>query len=227
MAHVLVVEDEPNLRSLLTRLLGGAGYRVTGAGSGSEGLQAALADEPDLVVLDLMLPDLPGEEVLRVLLAARPDAKVLILSSVTEVGRRVGALNNGAADFLAKPFVNAELLARVRLRVRENGVPNRAASSVQAYLPIGDEARLDVRRRELLSRDQRIPLSQREFTLLSHFLHRKGEICSREELLADVWGIGFDPGTNVVDVYVGRLRAKLSPDTIETVRNAGYRLAAG
>jgi DNA-binding response OmpR family regulator len=222
MSQILVIEDEPNLRALLDRLLTHAGYRVTTAPSGSEGLRAALNDPYDLVVLDLMLPDLDGEEVLRVLRASRPDSRVLILSSVTEVGRRVGVLNSGAADFVAKPFVNAELLARVRLRAQtaSNGTTS------QLYLAIDNTARLDVHRRELVVNTQRIPLSQREFTLLTHLINRKGEVCTRQELLADVWGIGFDPGTNVVDVYVGRLRAKLAHDAIETVRNVGYRLAA-
>ncbi|MCU1658914.1 MAG: hypothetical protein JWO57_3570 [Pseudonocardiales bacterium] len=222
MAHILLVEDEPNLRALLGRLLGETGYRVTTASTGSQGLRAALSEEYDLVVLDLMLPDIPGEEVLHVLLAARPDAKVLILSSVPEVGRRVGVLDGGAADFVAKPFVNAELLARIRLRIRDDG----SGRSNAPYLAIDDGARVDVQRRELMINSQRVPLPQREFALLTYLLNRKGEACSREELLADVWGIGFDPGTNVVDVYVGRLRAKLAPDTIETVRNVGYRLVA-
>jgi two-component system, OmpR family, response regulator len=222
MAHILLIEDEPSLRTLLVRLFGDAGYRVTSAATGTQGLHAALSDEHDLVVLDLMLPDLSGEEVLRVLLAARPEAKVLVLSSVPEVGRRVGVLDGGAADFVPKPFVNAELLARIRLRMA--GDETRRPNS--GYLPVDAEVRLDVNRRELVVNNQRIPLSQREFTLLTHLLQRKGEACTREELLADVWGIGFDPGTNVVDVYVGRLRAKLAPDTIETVRNVGYRLVA-
>ena len=222
MAHILVIEDEPRLRALLERLFESAGYRVTSASSGSQGLQAALNDEHDLIVLDLVLPDLSGEEVLRVLIASRPDARVLILSSAPEIGRRVGVLDGGATDFVAKPFVNAELLARIRLRIRNEGT----RSSNSPYLPIDADGRLDVNRRELLINDRRIPLSQREFTLLTHLVHRKGEACTREELLADVWGIGFDPGTNVVDVYVGRLRAKLAPDTIETVRNVGYRLVA-
>jgi DNA-binding response OmpR family regulator len=222
MSNILVIEDEPLLRALIVRLLTTAGYRATGVATGAGGLQAALSGEHDLVVLDLMLPDLPGEEVLRVLMAARPDTRVLILSSVAEVGRRVGVLNGGAADFVAKPFVNAELLARVRLRARETPV----RSSPVSYLPIDADARLDLHRRELVLNDQRIALSQREFSLLSHLVGRKGEICTRQELLADVWGIGFDPGTNVVDVYVGRLRAKLAGDAIETVRNVGYRLCA-
>jgi DNA-binding response OmpR family regulator len=222
MSDILVIEDEPLLRALIVRLLNTAGYNAIGVATGAEGLQAALSGEHDLILLDLMLPDLPGEEVLHVLLTARPETKVLILSSVAEVGRRVGVLNAGAADFVAKPFVNAELLARVRLRAREKSTRTGTVS----YLPIDSDARLDLHRRELLINDQRIALSQREFSLLSHLIGRKGEVCTRQELLADVWGIGFDPGTNVVDVYVGRLRAKLAGDTIETVRNVGYRLCA-
>lgn len=223
MAHILVVEDEPSLRLLLTRLFRDAGYQVSAAASGSSGLQAALSTDYDLIVLDLMLPDLSGEEVLRVVLAARPDARVLILSSVSEIGRRVAVLDHGAVDFLAKPFVNSELLARVRLRIRDEG-PGSTANVPHEM--VGDGAYLDLRRRELVIDGQRVALSQREFTLMAHLIHRRGEVCTRQELLADVWGIAFDPGTNVVDVYVGRLRAKLMTDTIETVRNVGYRLIA-
>ncbi|PZS18880.1 MAG: DNA-binding response regulator [Pseudonocardiales bacterium] len=222
MANILLIEDEPRLRALLERLFEDAGYHITSASTGSQGLNAALATDHDLVVLDLMLPDQSGEEVLHMLLASRPSARVLILSSVLEVSRRVGALNGGAVDFVPKPFVNAELLARVRLRLRDDNV--RTPSS--PFVPIDSVGCLDVNRQELVINDQRISLSQREFTLLTHLLQHKGETCSREDLLAEVWGVNFDPGTNVVDVYVGRLRAKLAPDTIETVRNVGYRLVA-
>ena len=223
MAHVLIVEDEPNLRLLLTRLLTHGGYEVSAAATGAAGLREALNGQHDLVLLDLVLPDLPGEDVLRVLVTARPDAKVIVLSSAAEVSRRVGVLDGGAADFVAKPFVNSELLARVRLRIRTASVPRQAPLS---YL-VGGSIRVDVERRALVVGKERIPLSQREFVLLTHLIHRHGQVCSREELLAEVWGIGFDPGTNVVDVYVRRLRAKLAADAIETVRNVGYRLVAG
>ncbi|MDQ2748024.1 MAG: response regulator transcription factor [Actinomycetota bacterium] len=217
-----MVEDEPTLRILMARMFRDAGYDVTAAATGAAGLQAALSTNYDLVVLDLMLPDLSGEEVLRVLLAARPEARVLVVSSVAEVGRRVAVLDRGAADFVAKPFANGDLLARVRLRIRDqvSGPGN------PAYTEVGDGAHLDLQRRELVIDGQRVQLSQREFTLMAHLLHRRGEVCTRQQLLADVWGISFDPGTNVVDVYVGRLRAKLATDTIETVRNVGYRLIA-
>jgi len=222
MAHILLIEDEPSLRMLLTRLFGDAGYQVSVAATGSSGLQAALSGGHDLVVLDLMLPDVAGEDILRILLAARPDARVLVLSSVSEIGRRVAVLDHGAADFVAKPFVNSELLARVRLRIRDEA----PGSTNAPHSELGAGARIDVHRRELVVNGQRIQLSHREFTLLTHLMHRRGAVCTRQELLADVWGIAFDPGTNVVDVYVGRLRAKLVSDTIETVRNVGYRLIA-
>ena len=222
MAHILVVEDEPTLRILMTRMFRDAGYEVTAVASGAAGLHAALGAQHDLVVLDLMLPDLSGEEVLRVLLAARPDARVLVVSSVSEVGRRVAVLDRGAADFVAKPFANGELMARVRLRIRDQSAP----SGESAPTEVGPTAYLDMQRRELVINGQRVQLSHREFTLMAHLLNRRGEVCTRQELLAEVWGIGFDPGTNVVDVYVGRLRAKLATDTIETVRNVGYRLIA-
>jgi two-component system OmpR family response regulator len=223
MAHIVVIEDEPNLRVLLNRLFTDAGYRVTITATGTAGLTALLSDPPDLVVLDLMLPDLSGEEVLHVLLAADPTAKVLVLSSVAEVGRRVGVFDAGALDFVAKPFSNSELLARVRTRLRSESAP--AANPVPQYLN-GTNFRLDLQRRELVIDDQRILLPHREFVLLAHLLHRRGEVCTRQELLSDVWGLSFDPGTNVVDVYVRRLRAKLVANCIETVRNVGYRFVA-
>lgn len=222
MAHVLVVEDEPDLRLLLARLLTEAGYQVATAATGSTGLQLALSGDHDLVLLDLILPDLPGEDVLRVLVTARPETRVLVLSSVAEIGRRVAVLDAGAADFVAKPFVNRELLARIRARLRTEKAQ---ALQPTSYL-VGRGIQLDTTRRELVVNGDRIELSQREFVLLTHLLHRRGMVCTRQELLADVWGMPFDPGTNVVDVYVGRLRAKLLADTIETVRNVGYRLVA-
>lgn len=224
MAHVVVVEDEPNLRVLLRRLLSDVGYRVTTAATGSAGLNILLAEDPcDLVILDLMLPDLSGEDVLHVLLAAKPETRVLVLSSAPEVGRRVGVLDAGAVDFVAKPFTNAELLARVRARLRADASAH--VSPAPRYLSgVGFE--LDLRRRELVMGEQRILLPHREFVLLAHLLHRRGEVCTRQELLSEVWGLSFDPGTNVVDVYVRRLRSKLAANCIETVRNVGYRLVA-
>lgn len=220
-ARILVIEDEPNLRQLLVRLLGTAGYLPMPAATGTQGIRLALDEEFDLVILDLMLPDISGEQVQRVLLAHRPQTPILVLSSVPEVHRRVGVLEGGAVDFLAKPFVNSELLARVRLRLRATGVVVPAVST-----RLSPDGELDLARREIVRSGRRIPLSQREFALLNYFVDRRGAVCTRQELLADVWGLSFDPGTNVVDVYVRRLRNKLSAESIETVRNVGYRLIA-
>lgn len=220
VAHILVIEDEPNLRLLLGRLLTHSGYVVSSASTGAAGLQHALKGKHDLVLLDLILPDLPGEEVLRCLVSARPDSKVLVLSSVAEIRRRVSVLDAGAVDFVAKPFVNSDLMARIRLRLR-------ATPATHPGSLVDDIIRLDGDRHELIVGAERIKLSQREFVLLTHLIQRRGQVCTRQELLADVWGISFDPRTNVVDVYIRRLRAKLMVDAIETVRNVGYRLAAG
>jgi DNA-binding response OmpR family regulator len=124
---------------------------------------------------------------------------------------------------MAKPFANGELLARVRARLREDVQVH--AQSVPRYL-VARDFQLDLQRRELVINGERSELPPREFVLLTHLLQRRGEVCTRRELLSDVWGIGFDPGTNVVDVYVRRLRTRLRPDSIETVRNVGYRLLA-
>jgi DNA-binding response OmpR family regulator len=218
-----VIEDEPNLRLLLGRMLSDAGYSVSTAENGADGLQAALSRRHDLIILDLMLPDITGEEVLHILRASRPRERVLVLSSAPEIGRRVDVLNNGAVDFLGKPFASAELLARVRARTRSDENSSETHAQLRG---IGIGMELDLQRRELLVDGTRTELSQREFVLLAHLLHRKGEVCSRQELLAGVWGIAFDTRTNVVDVYVRRLRAKLAADSIETVRNVGYRFVA-
>ena len=222
MPRILVIEDEPNLRLLLGRLLGEAGFDLVECETGMTGLAAALAEDFDLILLDLTLPDVAGEHVLHVLMSAKPWARVLVLSSVTEVDRRVAVLDGGALDFVAKPFSNAELLARVRVRMRDE----RGSDGSISTGSVKPALRLDASRRALIAGGKRIGLSQREFVLLAYLLDRRGEVCSRPELLDGVWDMPFDPGTNVVDVYVRRLRAKLGESSIETIRNVGYRLVA-
>lgn len=223
MTRILAVDGEPALREVLELLLTSAGYEVVTAATGSAALREALTSHFDLILLDLMLPDIPGEHVMYVILDSRPDARILVLSSAHDPRRRVGALTSGAADFIAKPFVNAELLARIRLRLRES-VPG--ADADKARIVLDPHTHLDLIRHELVSDETAIALSQREFALIRYLVERRGSVCTRKQLLGDVWGLGFDPGTNVVDVYIGRLRAKLAPLRIETVRNVGYRLAA-
>lgn len=223
MTSILLIDDEPNLRLLLSRLLRAEGYAVSEAATGLAGLNAALADNHDLIVLDLVLPDIDGEHVLHVLLARKPGARVLVLSSVTAIDRRVQVLDDGAVDFVSKPFTNAEFLSRVRARSR---CDRAGPSGREPRLLTAAGIRLDARRHEAVIGDRQVHLSPREFVLLAHLLHRQGQVCTRAELLADVWGMDFDPKTNIVDVCVRRLRAKFDTDRIETVRNVGYRLVA-
>ncbi|MEV6445150.1 response regulator transcription factor [Amycolatopsis sp. NPDC051716] len=223
LSRLLVVDDEERIRRLLQRVLQAEGYAVDLAGTGADGIAAATERSYDLVVLDLMLPDMSGAEVLSELLERLPGTRVVVLSAVPEIGTRVQVLDAGALDFLPKPFVTAEFLARVRVRLRES-----VASTIGTrFLQVGD-LRLDTQRRVVSVGNQQTALSQREFVLLTHLMQRANQVCSREELLADVWGYQFDPGSNVVDVYVRRLRSKLDGlRRIETVRNVGYCLSAG
>jgi two-component system OmpR family response regulator len=221
LGRVLVVEDDERLARLVARALQEDGFLVDRAHDGRTGLGAALAADFDLVVLDLMLPELNGSEVLERLVTARPEQRVLVLSAVPEIGVRVACLELGAVDFVGKPFVIAELLARVRSRIR---VP--APGAAQRWLTAGPVS-LDLRQRRATIAGRRVDLSLREFLLLQHLMQRPGEACSRTEILADVWGLMFDPGSNVVDVCVRRLRTKMDhADRVETVRNVGYRFVA-
>jgi DNA-binding response OmpR family regulator len=219
--RILVVEDEARILAFLTRGLEAEGYTVVAADNGRDGLALATAEEWDLVVLDLLLPGLSGLQVLRELHRARPRLPVLILSARSDLQTKLRGFELGATDYVAKPFALDELLARVRVQLR-------------VTRPIEDEhllkagrVALDLARRQARIGELVTDLSDREFRLLHHMLLHAGEVVSRERLLAEVWGYGFDPGSNVVDVCVRRLRQKLGPEApIETVRNAGYRLAA-
>lgn len=216
MSRVLVVDDEPGIVRFVSRALAAEGLSVDAVGDGVRALEIAAAGLHQLVILDLMLPSLDGVSVLRGILDRRPDQKIIVLSAIGEVESKVRCLDYGAVDYLAKPFAIAELIARVRARLRESGSPANDRWLQAAGL------RLDLRRRTLHREDRKLPLSQREFLLLQHLMTRADEVCTREELLADVWGYAFDPGSNVVDVYVRRLRGKLDEGRIETVRNVGY-----
>jgi DNA-binding response OmpR family regulator len=215
VARLLMIDDEPGIRNLVSRTLSSAGFQVDCAADGRRGLEMARAGRHELVLLDLMLPGLDGVSVLRSLMAERPAQRVLILSAVGDVPSKVRCLELGAADYLPKPFAVAELVARVRARLRQ------AAEPEERWLRAGGVT-LDTTRRTAEYHGRSVVLSEREFLLLEQLMRRAGDVCNREQLLADVWGYAFDPGSNVVDVYVGRLRGKLGGDVIETVRNVGY-----
>ncbi|WP_024288505.1 response regulator transcription factor [Cellulomonas sp. KRMCY2] len=221
MSNVLVVDDEHRIRTLMTRSLTVEGHRVVTADDGFAALEQLAAESFDLVLLDLIMPRCNGLAVLSLMNELGDSTPVIVLSGVTEVGTRVQALERGAVDVVAKPFSLVELLARTR-RHLSTTKPAQREQREQRYLEAGG-IRLDLDRRCARIRSREVLLSEREFSLLAHLMRRRGEVCSREELLRDVWGLTFDPGSNVVEVAVRRLRAKLEPDPpIETIRRVGY-----
>jgi DNA-binding response OmpR family regulator len=220
VARVLVVEDETRIATFVSRALRSKGLVVECVSSGSTAAELILTGQYSLVLLDLVLPGMDGESVLRKVMAARPNQKVIILSAMSNVDAKVRCLELGAADYLCKPFSVDELLARVHARLRE-----RSTTQAERYLRRG-ELTLDLARRKADAGSGEVSLTEREFVLLAHLMSGEGRVFSREELLSQVWGLSFDPGSNVVDVYIRRLRSKLGIHHIETVRNAGYSLRA-
>jgi DNA-binding response OmpR family regulator len=219
--QILVIEDEPRILAFLARGLEAEGFRVDGAGNGLDGLRQALASPYDAVVLDLLLPGLDGLSVLRELHDQAPDLPVVIVSARSDLPTKLRGFGLGASDYLAKPFSLDELVARVWVQVRR-APAKREENTVRAGSLILDLARRQARLGTLVA-----DLSDREFRLLHHLVEHAGTIVSRERLLSEVWGYHFDPGSNVVEVCVRRLRKKLGEEApIETVRHVGYRLRA-
>jgi two-component system, OmpR family, response regulator len=221
--RILIVDDEPNIRSFIGRALAAAGYMTDFASTGGEGLHQALAGHYDLVILDLVMPDMTGRDVLDRLLGERPDQAVMVLSCLADVATKVDCLERGAQDYLTKPFSLAELLARVRVRLRADAHPRdeaRAGEVIRA-----GELTLDVGRLVADIGAGPVPLTRLEFLLLRELAEHAPKSVNKGELLASVWGYDFDPGSNVVDVCVRRLRSKLGFDLIKTVRGEGYQLA--
>ena len=217
---ILIIEDEPRILEFLRLGLEAEGFEVDGAADGAVGLRLALAEPYDLVILDLLLPRLDGFRLLGELRKTRPDLPVLVLSARSDLPAKLHSFGLGANDYLSKPFAFDELVARVRVHLRKESDARESSS-----LRIGP-LELDLARRRAQASGSAIDLSDREFRLLYHLASHAGEVVSRERLLSDVWGYSFDPGSNVVDVCVRRLRKKLGPTwPIETIRHAGYRLA--
>lgn len=219
--RILVVEDEARIRAFLARAFQIEGFGVDVVADGEQGLGAALTGDYEFVILDLLLPGRDGLDVLRELRDQRPGLPVLILSARTDLATKLRGFELGAVDYLAKPFSLDELFARIRAQMRAvRGVESGAT------LRVGRLA-LDVARRQARVGVTVANLPDREFRLLHFLMLHAGEVISRQRLLSEVWGFDFDPGSNVVDVCVRRLRRQLGPDApIETVRNAGYRAAA-
>ncbi len=219
MARVLIVEDEPRISSFVAKGLTADGFATTVAADGHTGLDYALTGDFDLVILDIGLPGLDGFEVLRQLRAQGSDLPVVVLTARDSVTDTVAALEGGADDYMPKPFRFAELLARVRLRLRQ---ASESGGTQPDVLSVGSVS-LDLRSRQATVGGRTIDLSAREFAMAEFFLLNPGQVLSREQLLSHVWDYDFDPGSNVVDVYVGYLRKKFGNATIATVRGMGYR----
>ncbi len=216
MSRVLIAEDEPRIASFVEKGLRAHGFATAVAADGRTARAAALSGEYDLMVLDIGLPGIDGFEVLRSLRAERCAIPVIVLTARDGVQDTVAGLEGGADDYMPKPFRFEELLARVRLRLAGD------RGGELTVLEAGDLS-LDLRTRRASVGGRSVDLSAREFALLETFLRHPGQVLAREQLLSHVWGYDFDPGSNVVDVYVGYLRRKFGNATIATVRGMGYR----
>ncbi len=221
MSNILIAEDHEAISSFIDKGLRASGYHTTVTRHGREAWALATTGGFDLLVLDVGLPGLDGFEVLRRLRGDGVDIPVIILTARDGVEDTVSGLEGGANDYMTKPFQFAELLARVRLRLREGG----AAPASEGTLGVGDLT-LDVRRRTVTVAGKEVELTAREFALLEAFVEHADQVLSREQLLGMVWDMDFDPGSNVVDVFVRSLRSKIGSDRILTVRGVGYRLRA-
>jgi two-component system, OmpR family, response regulator len=219
--RVLVVEDEKKTASFIRKALVAEGFVVEVAHNGSDGLTLATTNAFDAIILDIMLPGRDGLSVLQQLRERKKTTPVLLLSARGELNERVTGLNAGADDYLAKPFALAELVARLRALTR------RGNDSKAALLKVADLV-FDVLNHEVRRADKRLELTVRELRLLEFLMRSHGRICGRMAILENVWDYNFDPGTNIVDVYIRRLREKVDngfdPKLLHTVRGAGYML---
>jgi DNA-binding response OmpR family regulator len=218
MSRILIAEDEQRIASFVEKGLRANGYSTTVVADGDAALATAITGDFDLVVLDLGLPRRDGFDVLRGMRKANVLTPVIILTARDSVHDTVAGLEGGADDYMTKPFRFEELLARVRLRLRTERTPE------LTVLKHGDLS-LDLRTRRVTTPRSTEDLTAREFSLLELFLRHPGQVLAREQILSHVWGYDFDPGSNVVDVYVRTVRRKIGPDHIETVRGMGYRLS--
>ena len=217
MKRILIAEDEAGMASFLEKGLASRGYAVKVVEDGSSATAIASDEDFDLLILDLVLPDVDGLSVLRELRRRGEKMPVLILTARDDLSDKVEGLDAGAGDYVTKPFKLDELLARVRVQLREG-------SGAEPTVLEAGGVTLDVRTRKAMVEGEAVDLTAREFTMLEAFMAHAGQVLSREQLLAQVWGYDYDPGSNVVEVYIRYLRRKLGDDLIETVRGMGYRL---
>lgn len=219
--EILIVEDEASIADFLGRGLEAEGFAVSAAADGIEGERLALEGAFDLVILDRMLPGRDGIEVLAAIRREKPTLPVILLTAKGEIADRVEGLDAGATDYVTKPFAFEELLARIRAHLRQSSAE--ATTTLEA-----GGIQLDLLSRQAERNGISVRLPEREAELLAFLMRRAGQVCTQHEILASVWGYDHDPGTNVVQVYIGYLRRRLgepgSPAPIETVRSVGYRL---
>lgn len=221
MSHILIVEDEPRISAFIEKGLQSNGFTTTVVRDGNSAIDLILGGEFDLVVLDLGLPGKDGLVVVEEVRGQGGQIPILILTARDDINDKVSGFESGADDYLTKPFRFEELLVRIRARLR-SAAPT-APAQAEMVIRFGNIT-LDLRTRRLRVDDRLVELSAREFTLVEIFLRHPGQVMSRQQLLDRVWGYDYDPGSNIVDVYVGYLRKKLGNDVIETVRGMGYRL---
>jgi DNA-binding response OmpR family regulator len=219
--RILVIDDEPRILGFLARGLTAEGYTVDVADNGAEAVRAARRGRYDLVLLDLLLPGIDGLSVLQALGHVNPALPVMIVSARSDLPTKLRGFGLGAADYVSKPFSLDELIARIRVQLRKS------RQVEDGHVIHAGTVQLDLARREVRVGSAVVQLSDREFRVLHQLAEHAGEVLSRERLLSEVWGYHFDPGSNVVDVCIRRLRKKLGADApIETVRHVGYRLTA-
>lgn len=223
MSRILVAEDESRIASFISKGLTASGLQCMVVEDGPTAMAMAMTDEFDLMVLDIGLPGMDGFQVLSRIRESGSALPVIILTARDSVADTIAGLEGGADDYMQKPFSFGELLARIRLRLRDAAASVRDDEPVSTVLSAGDIS-LDLHSRKVTVGGKEKDLSAREFVLLETFLRHPGHVLSREQLLSHVWGYDFDPGSNVVDVYVRYLRKKIGADAIETVRGMGYRL---
>ena len=223
MNRILIAEDESRIAAFIEKGLQANGFTTTVATNGPDATNMALGDDFDLLILDLGIPDKDGLTVLEELRGQGIQLPIIILTARTDIDHKITGFELGADDYVTKPFRFEELLARVRARLRNS---SQAGGQVEeTVLKLGDVV-LDLRTRRVKVGDCPVELSAREFTLAETFIRHAGQVMSREQLLDHVWGYDYDPGSNIVDVYVGYLRKKLGSSLIETVRGMGYRMLA-
>jgi len=217
MKRILIAEDEAGMASFLEKGLASRGYAVKVVTDGAATTAIASDEDFDLLILDLGLPDVDGLAVLRELRRRGERMPVLILTARDDLSDKIEGLDAGAGDYVTKPFKLEELLARVRVQLREGSAAEPTVLEVGAVT-------LDIRTRKAMIDGEVVELTAREFKMLETFMTHAGQVLSREQLLAQVWGYDYDPGSNVVEVYIRYLRRKLGEGLIETVRGMGYRL---